>query len=150
MSLSTEPSKPIVFVDSNAWIGYAYAGDALAHLAYPLVSRLTETATLVMLNLVVYEIVTVISQRVNRHEAVIIGDTLFELIEKKAVIAEPIDAIIEEAAWDLFTSSRTKNVSFTDYAIAAYVLDRGIETVVSFDKDVKRLGRRLGFKVIGA
>lgn len=127
--------KNCVFVDSNVFIALANKDDYLHQKAKILKEKLRkEKARLVISNLVLAEILTVLSIRVSKKKAVEFGELVFK--KSKQLIIIRATSSLEELAFSYFKKIKSKNVSFVDCLTLAIVEVFGIKRVFSFDKDL--------------
>lgn len=133
-----------LFFDSNYYIG-------LSNLADPLHQKVSKTAirlqqseyTPIISNFIFLEVVTVVSQRVDRENATTLGNLLKNTIE-----IVRIDKVLEEKTWDLFKKIKQKDVSFVDCSTLALLKEKRIEKLVTFDSQFKKFSKQFGFSVI--
>jgi len=140
----------MLVVDSSVLIGYANRADSLYQRARDAVDQiLTKRETVAITPYIFSEVVTVLSQRINRPTAIRFGAFLRESIDEGILTLIPTNERLERTAWEIFCTTRSKNVGYVDCAIAALAHQRKA-TIVSFDRDLKQLGRKLNIEVIGA
>ena len=136
-------------VDSNVWIGLTDPADSLHGQATKELARLPTPLSIITTNYTFAETVTVLSQRSGRTMAREFGRRFFQRVANQELRYVRVDAHLEDEAWQIFQATEGKNVSFVDCLVAAVACTTKNLDVFSFDKDLKQLGQRLGFKVIG-
>lgn len=140
----------MLVVDSSVLIGYANERDAHYRRAVTIVDAvLTRRESVAITPYIFSEVVTVLSLRVNRQHAVQFGAFLQNMITQQLARMLLVDESLERAAWELFRTTRSKNVSYVD-CTTAIVAHYRRATILSFDKDLQQLGRKLGVEVLGA
>lgn len=122
-----------VFVDANVFVALLNRDGALHQRAVALWSRLKEEgAKIVTSNMVVSEVITVLSQRAGKSLAVEFASTMYESPERDAKILYS-DVATERRAVQILRSIHTKNVSFVDAVILATMERAGMRRLASFD-----------------
>jgi len=135
-----------IFVDSNFFIALFNLTDSL----HPKVLKISrglkrENPRLYISNFIFLEIVTVLSQRVNRETAVLLGNYL---LKDKQLEVIHIDKKLNEITWEIFKSINKKNCSFVDASILAVMKREGIKKLLTFDKeDFLSLKRKYRFNL---
>lgn len=79
------------------------------------------------------EIVTILSQRVDKKTAIAVGNHI-----KQTYIWVEVNKDVEDLAWEIFKKQKSKNVSFVDCAIFALHKLGLLDKVFTFDKDFKK------------
>ncbi|MFY9462835.1 MAG: PIN domain-containing protein [Candidatus Sungiibacteriota bacterium] len=126
-------SKAEVFVDANVFIALLNKDDALHERAVSLwVQCKNAKRHLMTANVVVSEVITVLSQRASKALALRFADTIYSRSRDIELIYA--DEGIETAALGYLRSWSTKNASFVDAIIVAIMKQRGIAHLASFDR----------------
>lgn len=133
-----------IFFDSNYYIG-------LSNLADPLHQKVSKTAVLlkqseytpVISSLIFLEVVTVVSQRVDRENAVALGTLL-----KNRVEIIRIDESLEQKTWDSFKQIKQKDVSYVDCSTLVLLKAKKIKKLVTFDSQFKKFSKQFGFSIV--
>src|SRR5579862_7393177 len=121
-----------VFVDSNYFIALGNANDSLHEQALLLSDKLFEEhAIFIFTNFIFAEIVTVLSQRTNRENAIRFGK---ELLHNKQVAMVTITKSLHDKSWEIFQKTERKNISFVDCSTLVVMEFENISTLLSFDK----------------
>lgn len=131
-----DKSKQRIFVDSNFFVALLSPNDTLHKKAIRISAKIKEEATeLVISNFIFLEIVTILSQRVNRKASITFGT---HLLQDEQVEIIHIDEQLQRRSWKIFQETDKKNISFVDCSIIATMEFFGIETLLTFDqKDFK-------------
>lgn len=79
------------------------------------------------------EIVTILSQRVDKKTAITVGNHI-----KQTYIWVEVNRDVEDLAWEIFKKQKSKNVSFVDCTIFALSQQGLFDRVFTFDKDFKK------------
>ena len=123
-----------IFVDSNVFIGFLNEDDALYKRALKLWDYLKkERYKVVVSNFIISEVVTVVSQRVDKKTAIEFAVTMYENEEQEVSIIRS-DERIELKTLDYLRRITSKNVSFVDASILAILDICHIQKLASFDK----------------
>ena len=121
-----------IFVDSNYLIALSNPNDSLHDIAIRLSDKLLkENTNLFISNYVFLEIVTVLTQRVNKEIALITGT---ELLQNRQVEIIHITKNLQQKSWEIFKMINKKNISFVDCSCIAVMEFENISTLLSFDK----------------
>ena len=137
ISLEKFVKEEMIFVDSNAFIAIRNLNHPLHQPAIRISSHLVnENGYLITTNIVIAEVFTVLSMRVNKMVAVQFGKDL----EKQEMPIVFIDEFYHRKAWEIFQKIKDKNVSFFDCTSFAVMEDLGIHKAFSFDKEFKKYG----------
>lgn len=129
-----------VFVDSSAFIAVWDKDDSTHKLAVAKASKLQAGEnTLIVSNIVVGEVLTVLSMRLGINRA----NKFWEYITDRKLKVIFVDEDMFEKAWDIFRRRTSKNLSFFDCTSFALVDEFNINKVFSFDKDFKKQGLEL-------
>lgn len=127
--------KNKIFVDSNFYIAFYNLNDS-RHAIATRIGRQIETEAKVITNLVFLEIVTVLSQRVDRQIAIKVGDFLSSSSTLEIIHT---DEYLHQESWRVFKQILYKNISFVDCSIIAAMNAEGIDKLLTFDEDFKKL-----------
>ncbi len=124
-----------VFVDSSVFISIWDKDDSNHKIALDKASKLQgDKDILITSNIVVSEVLTVLSMKLGIEKANKFGDYIVS--EKLKVIF--IDKDIHDEAFDIFKRRTSKNLSFFDCTSFALIREFRIDKVFSFDKDYKK------------
>ncbi len=126
-----------VLVDSDALFAIYFARDALHDKAsFKLRELVGNKDELVVTNLVLQEIVTIISSRLGQSQALeFLIDT-----EKTDLRVIFVDEPMTEEIWNLFRRQTKKGTSFVDCANVMVCKSLKLDKIFSFDKFYKRVG----------
>lgn len=136
-----------VFVDASAYIAIRNKNDSNHKKAQGLSQKLFQKgAEFVTSNIVIYEVYTILSMKVNKVTAVGFHD---EILEENLPIIYMTEGL-EDEAWRVFAEEKSKNVGFFDCTSFAIIKNLQIKSVFSFDNDFKRFCSRenIGFNSI--
>ncbi len=144
--ISMVDNSPGILVDSNFFIALYSEFDSLHSPALTVSTVLEKTKQqMIITNFVFHEIVTILSQRQNRHLAVETGN---------ALMAHPfirilfINELLHKLTWEIFEGIRKKNMSFADCANLAVMQYENIDTILTFDReDFAPLQKQYRFKL---
>lgn len=130
----------MIFVDTSALIS-VWDHDNINHKqAFNKSIELKKTnQQLLTSNIIISEVLTVLSMRVNKKKALEFGKE----IEKSNLIINFVNQDLHQKAWEIFLKIKGKNVSFFDCTSFAIMEDLGIKKAFSFDKDFKKYGFEL-------
>lgn len=130
----------IVFADASAFIALYSVHDAHARAAQRISQNLArQKAMIITSNYIVAESLTVISQRLGKRQAVMIGKFLFS----GTIPVMRIDENLDRQAFGLFSAMDRKDVSFVDCTCFVLCRELGIEHVFGFDRDFQQQGLKL-------
>lgn len=121
----------IIFADASAIVSLYSLTDPNHSRAKAIMDNLTFDQ-LITSNFVYAEIITIISQRVSKEKAILVGNYIKENFKFFRLTEE-----IEDLAWELFKKQTSKNVSFVDCTTFALYKDGAFDKVFTFDKDFK-------------
>lgn len=125
----------LVFIDASAFIS-SFTLDSTHEKATEIGSKLEkQSAQLITSNMVVSEVLTVLSIKHRKDLAIDFG----EYIRGRIEIAHPGPDHFERA-WQIFKREKSKNISFTDCMSLSLVELFRIPTVFSFDKQFRNRG----------
>lgn len=131
-----------VLVDTDAIIALTIQTDASHERAQEIKKILDgEKRAIGVTNLVIQEVVTVLSHRISHREAV----SFYQRIKNNPPKIVFIDPDLEELAYHLFLRQTKKGTSFVDCANMAVMQKLSLREIFSFDQIYKRSG----FKRIG-
>lgn len=123
--------KMMYFIDSGVWIGGSNPKDVRHREAVVVLKAILKGALgkIIITDLIFDEVVTYIRRKVGQKQSVEAARTL---LDSKHVEIVYIDEHTFNAAYHMF--ERYPELSFTDAASVAIMLDRGIQQIFSFDK----------------
>ncbi|MEK9165705.1 MAG: type II toxin-antitoxin system VapC family toxin [Patescibacteria group bacterium] len=126
----------MIFIDANFWIALFNKKDACHKQALHLFNALQQSGfnKLFINNLVLAEVLTILSQRTGKVLALQFYDSLLLSFLIEIVY---ITESIERRAMEYFRQISTKNISFTDCSIFATSDMHQIKNIISFDKHLK-------------
>lgn len=128
-----------IFVDTSAIVAVSNLVDPNNILAVEILQKVqVQAPEFVISNYVIAEILTVLSQKVSKSDAIQFKE---EKLEKMEVVR--INEYLEHQAFEIFKKIKSKNVSFVDCTSFALMQSLGIKTVFTFDKDFKKQGFRI-------
>jgi|SRR3989344_2537880 len=136
--------KNNIFVDSNFFIALSNLGDSQHEKAVEVKKKITQgNYVLTITNLIFLEIVTVLSQRVGRQDAIGVGGKLLTDADIKII---HINTDLHQLSWEIFKEIAKKNMSFVDCSSIAVMDAEGIEKFLTFDhEDFKGLRKKYKF-----
>ncbi len=140
-------TKSPFFVDSNIWIANFNKADTNHLKAKGLIQKLPHDAPLLTSNLIVYEVLTVLSMRVNHQKALKFGKWFFSLVFYGAIGEVLIDEAIERKTWELFRSIKRKDISFADCASVIVAKEYGVDYILTFDQHFRVFEKDLNLKI---
>lgn len=130
-----------IFVDASAYLSVLNKKDGNHKKALKISEELfLGGGEFVTSNIVIYEVYTVLSLRVDKKLAL----DFKEIIERDQTEIIYLDKKLENIAWDIFQKQTSKNVSFFDCTSFAVIRDLGIRAVFSFDSDFKSYAQKEG------
>lgn len=118
-----------VFADASAMVSFYDPKDSNYTKAQKLASKSLRYPLLIS-NFVFAEIVTILSQRVDKQSAILAG----KYIKENFTIIK-ISEDIENLAWEIFKKQTSKNVSFVDCTTFALYQDGAFDKAFTFDDD---------------
>ncbi len=139
-----------IFVDSSAWIALFKPNDVHHERVRKIfLGQITEDTPLITSNVVLYEVLTVLSMRAGKDIALAFGDWFYN----KAILRELVqnifvDEAIENKTWMLFRKVKDKNVSFVDCTSVIIASLNDVQEMVTFDQHFKSFEREYGVKVL--
>lgn len=130
-----------VFVDASAYLSVLNKKDSNHRKALKISQQFFKGGgELITSNIVIYEVCTVLSLRIDKKLAFEFRETL----ENSQTAVIYLNRQIENKAWEIFQKQTSKNVSFFDCTSFAVMEELGIKSVFSFDGDFKRYAQRTG------
>ena len=140
-TLSMQKSGPNkIFADTSALASLYIETDSNHSRALELAQFIDENKLqIITSNIVIYETVSVLSQRVNKSRA----NYFLREFESSGIFPIWVDMETEDLAFQIFKKLESKNVSMFDCLHFATMRAKGIDTVFGFDKHFKKAGFRL-------
>lgn len=130
-----------VFVDASAYLSVLNKKDSNHKGALKISQEFFEGGgEFVSSNIVIYEVYTVLSLRIDKRLVFEFKETL----ENSQTSIIYLNEEIEKIAWEIFERQTSKNVSFFDCTSFAVIKNLGIKSVFSFDRDFKSYARKAG------
>lgn len=120
-----------IFADASAMVSFYDPKDGNHTKAQKLASKSLRDPLLIS-NFVFAEIVTILSQRVDKQNAILAG----EYIKENFTIIK-ITEDMEDLAWEIFKKQTSKNVSFVDCTTFALYKNGAFDKAFTFDSDFK-------------
>lgn len=131
----------LVFVDSSAFISSLVSNEDNFNRAKAISENLaTKGAQLITTNMIIAEVLTVLSMKHGKELALIFG----EKIRDSGLEVAHVNQELFESAWQIFKREKSKNLGFVDCVSFAFIKNFRIPTAFSFDKQF----RRRGFEVL--
>jgi len=128
-----------IFVDADAFVAFTKDDDSNHVRAKQIFLNLQDAPiTFITSNFVFAEVVTVLSQKVSHAIAVAFIKSMKS--EDNVFQIERIDEKTEEAATQIFMEQTSKNVSFVDCINIAFIKEKHINGIFSFDSIYKKNG----------
>ena len=125
-----------IFVDANFFVALFNPSDSLHKEAIRISQRLKkEKKELAISNFIFLEVVTVVSQKMGKKAALVLGK---ELLKGKVEIIQ-IDEKLNRLSWETFKKVVNKEISFVDCGILAVIEEEEIGEVLTFDQRLKRV-----------
>lgn len=120
-----------LLADSDFLVGLFRIGDPHHDVSSTILKQYGNgSATLFVLNLVLQEVATVLSHRVDM-EAVRLFYGNYAALGMSVI---DVDRILEQEAWQIFLNQTKKGTSFVDCANLAAAAHHCIDTILSFDR----------------
>jgi len=134
-----------IFLDSNLFIALLNQNDS-SHVSAVRVLGEIQRLRLNALtsNFVISEVITVLSQRVDKNLAISFADAIYRVPSLQILT---VDRTVELMAIEYLKRVESKNVSFCDCTIFAILELLQVPYLATFDKDFKKSGTR--YKIIG-
>lgn len=130
----------MIFVDTSALFPLYNQSDTHHHDAVKIVQFLkAEEEEQITSNIIISEVLTLLSMRVNRQTAIDFGRELKESMLSIIFVEKEL----HNNAWQIFQKIKDKNVSFADCTSFAVMEHLGINKAFSFDIDFKKYGFKL-------
>ena len=139
--------KPI-FVDSNVWVACFHKNDTNHEKAKKLIENLPKDTPLLTSNLVIYEVLTVLSMRAGKERANKFGEWFFPLASGKIIGELFVDEALEYQAWTLFKNIKQKDISFADCASAVIAKEYDLRYILTFDRHFKIFEKEFGLEIL--
>lgn len=136
-----------IFVDSNVWVAHFHKGDTNHEKAKKLIKNLPKDTPLLTSNLVIYEVLTVLSMRAGKEKASKFGKWFFPLASGKIIGEFFIDEALEHQTWSLFRSIKQKDISFADCASAVIAKEYDLRYILTFDQHFKIFEKEFGLEI---
>lgn len=128
-----------IFVDASAYLSVLNKKDSNHERALKVSEELfLGGGEFVTSNIVIYEVYTVLSLRVDKKLAL----DFKEIIDRNQTEVVYLNKKLDSLAWDIFQKQTSKNVSFFDCSSFAVMRDWGIRAVFSFDSDFKSYAQK--------
>lgn len=128
----------LVFLDSSGLIAYFVSKDAFHTRAVSAVRNTLRTGgRFLTTNYVFDEVVTRVRRRGGYIASRRVGDEIFK---SKVITRIYIDQEMEASAWGLYEKYHDHELSFTDVVSFAVMNRAGLQEVLTFDDDFKRIG----------
>lgn len=126
-----------VAIDSNFVISLLDTEDSNHMAAVGLAEKFrAESSEIIVLNLILYEVLTVLSMKGHKDKAMAFYDLTRADSHTRVVYT---DDNIEQRAAARFQNARSKNTSFADCALVTVAEEVGADAIASFDAHIKRL-----------
>jgi predicted nucleic acid-binding protein len=125
-----------IVIDSNVIISFLDTQDT-KHVPAVVLSKhiQSEYNTLLILNIVLYEVLTVLSMKGNKEKALAFYNELKHDLSVRIVF---MDDALEVIALRIFRGATSKNMSFADCALIALAQNEHVHAIASFDAHIKR------------
>ncbi len=140
-------TKRSIFIDSNILIAWFNREDIDHQKAKKLIQDLPSDVPRLTSNLVIYEVLTVLSMRAGRKKALKFGKWIFSLVFYGAIGEFLIDEAIERKTWELFRSVKQKDLSFADCASVIIAQEYGVNYILTFDQHFKIFEKEFNLKI---
>lgn len=128
-----------IAIDSNVIISFLDTQDPLHAKAVELSKRIqSEYAEMVILNLILYEVLTILSMKGHKNRAAKFFDEIKGDPWVRIIYA---DEMIEQAAIKHFNEAVSKNISMADCALIAAAEQEDARAIASFDAHLKRYSK---------
>lgn len=130
-----------VFVDASAYLAVLNKKDSNYKKALKISQELFEGGgEFVTSNIVIYEVYTVLSLRIDKK----LAGEFKETLERSPILIIYLNQELDVNAWEVSEKQTSKNVSFFDCTSFAVIEELGIKAVFSFDRDFKNYARKEG------
>ena len=137
-----------IFIDSNVWVARFHKGDTNHKKAKELIENLPKDTPLLTSNLVIYEVLTVLSMRAGKEQASKFGKWFFSLASSKIISELFIDEALEYQAWSLFRNIKQKDVSFADCASVVIAKEYDLRNILTFDRHFKIFEKEFRLEIL--
>lgn len=139
-----------IFVDASAWVARFKRDDRDHQRAVDIFrGQIPDDIPLITSNVVLYEVLTVLSMKAGKEHALQFGHWFYEKAVKRGMITQVfVDEAVEQKAWQLFQSVANKNVSFVDCTSVVLAADWDASEIVTFDKHFSQLIKSLDVKIL--
>lgn len=138
--------KEKLFFDANVFIAVANKKDRDFKKALKVIQLARrQKKRIYSLDLVVYEVLTVLSLRLNKKSSLDFGQEIFK---KKSVILIEKNQRLQKFAWQIFQKVKSKNFSFVDAFILAVLKQDPALVLASFDKQLLAEAKKLKLKTL--
>jgi uncharacterized protein len=133
--------KPLVFVDTGAWIALVVRDEPRNRQAQRFWERqLADGTHFVTTNYVVSETATWLRYRAGLASALAFRDRMGLAAERSLVRLSRVEESVDRDAWDLMEQYADLRLSFVDATSAVVARGSGITQVFGFDSDFRALG----------
>ena len=132
-----------IIIDSSVIISYFWTQDSNHSKAIECFNKLDKFQTIYITNLLVLEIVTVLSQRIGKIKVQDFVNTFIDKQKEVFVSENDNKTILNE-----YLFLQNKNVSFVDLSTCFIAKKFDIKYIATFDKHFNKLGKEFGFKVL--
>ncbi|HEY1646227.1 MAG TPA: PIN domain-containing protein [Candidatus Saccharimonadales bacterium] len=136
-----------IFVDSNYLIALYNPADSQHSRALRLAEQISEEdPKLYTSNYILIEVLTVLSQRVDKNTAISVGEHIRDSQQIEILhVNEELDNLI----WKIFKVIQSKNVSVVDCSTLALLNYAGIKRLLTFDEtDFKPLRDQFSYSIV--
>lgn len=134
-----------VFIDSNYFVALFNPSDNLYPKALKIAKKIDkEGVLLVISNLIFLEIVTILSQKRGKRVAIETGEYL---LSNPQITLIHIDEMLQRDSWNIFKEIKNKDVSFVDSSNIAVMKSEGINEILTFDIQFKKLQKNYRFRL---
>lgn len=133
-----------IILDSSVIISYFWPQDSNHENARRLFQYLDVYQNIFITNLITLEIATVLSQRIGKSKLKVVTNDFVNSLDNLFVNEQDTGKVLSQ-----FLEIKDKNISFIDLSTSYIAKKHKIDTVLTFDKHFKRLGKDYGFNVLG-
>ena len=134
-----------ILADSNFFIALFNPSDSLHEKAIAISKKIKEESLRIYIsNYLFLEIVTIISQRVGKKEAVILGK---HLLEDEQIEIIHINEKLNNLSWKIFQEINKKDTSFADCSNLAILQTEEIKIFLTFDGHYINLQKEHNFEM---
>ena len=121
-----------IFADASAMVSFYDPKDNNHIKAKKITSKILKIPLLTS-NFVFAEIVTILSQRIDKQNSILAGEYI-----KKNITIIRLTEKMEDLVWEIFRKQTSKNVSFVDCATFALYQQGVFDKAFTFDSDFKK------------